>query len=377
MTIILSVILTVILIIAGLFIYWSPGKVRPLTDQTGKPIPASISEKTFLEINGTRQGMFIKGIDSTKPVLLFLHGGPAMPEYAISREYATVMEKYFVVCWWDQRGSGLSFQGNISPDVITAEQIVNDTRQVTNYLRDRFKKDKIYLLGHSWGSYIGIKAALATPELYHAYIAVAQLTNQIESEKEAYRYMLANYKKVGKHKMVKKLENIPLLSMNTMPDEYRGLRDAMMHEQGIGTTHKMRSVISGIFMPVNKNPEYTLIEKINLWRGKWSDNSTRMWNQMLADDISSSITKLDLPVYFIHGIYDYTVSYKLAKLYFETLEAPMKGFYTFEYSAHSPIFEEPPRWQRIIEEDILQGKVQFADKRLILPMNKGFSLRSK
>lgn len=377
MTIILSVILTVILIITGLFLYWSPGKVKPLTDQTGKLIPGSISEKTFIEINGTRQGMFIKGIDSTKPVLLFLHGGPAMPEYAISREYTNVLEKYFVVCWWDQRGSGLSFQANNSSDTITAEQIVDDTRQVANYLRERFKQDKIFLLGHSWGSYIGIKAASATPELYHAYIGVAQLTNQIESERDAYRYMLANYKKDGRHKMVKKLENIPLLTMNTMPDEYRGLRDAMMHELGIGTTHKMRSIISGIFMPINKYPEYTIKEKINLWRGKWSDNSTRMWNQMLADDITSSIIKLDIPVYFMHGIYDYTVSYKLAKIYFETLEAPMKGFYTFEYSAHSPIFEEPPMWQRIIEEDILKGKVQFADERLILPMNEDFSLWSK
>ena len=104
---------------------------------------------------------------------------------------------------------------------------------VTNYLRSRFKQDKIYLLGHSWGSYVGIRAAVATPELYHAYIAVAQLTRQMESEREAYSYMLANYQQAGKRKMVSRMQKIPLLQMNTMPAEYRGLRDAMMHEQGI------------------------------------------------------------------------------------------------------------------------------------------------
>ncbi len=95
------------------------------------------------------------------------------------------------------------------------------------------------------------------------------------------------------------------------------VRDEAMHVLGIGTTHDMRSVISGIFLPVWQERAYTLGEKVNIWRGKWSDNSRNLWNQMMATNITIEVPKLDIPVYFLHGIYDYTVSYTEAKSYFE------------------------------------------------------------
>ena len=123
----------------------------------------------------------------------------------------------------------------------------------------------------------------------------------------------------------------------------------------------MKSVVSGIFLPSWKCPEYTLSEKVNIWRGKWSASSTNMWNQMIAADLTAKVLKLDIPVYFFHGIYDYTCSYTLAKDYFEKLQAPLKGFYTFEQSAHSPLFEEPEKMQLILQKDVLAGGNNLAD----------------
>jgi pimeloyl-ACP methyl ester carboxylesterase len=152
--------------------------------------------------------------------------------------------------------------------------------------------------------------------------------------------------------------------MDSMPPEYRAIRDAAMHSLGIGTTHNMRSVVTGIFLPVMESREYTLGEKINIWRGKWSVYSTNMWNQeVLATDLTARVTKLDIPVYFFSGIYDYTVSRTLARDYFLKLQAPMKGFYTFEQSAHSPMFEEPDKIQRILEQDVLAGANNLADTK--------------
>ena len=137
-----------------------------------------------------------------------------------------------------------------------------------------------------------------------------------------------------------------------------------MHSLGIGTTHNMRSVVTGIFLPVMESREYTLGEKINIWRSKWSVYSTNMWNQeVLATDLTASVTKLDIPVYFFSGIFDYTVSHTLAKNYFQKLQAPVKGFYTFEQSAHSPMFEEPDKIQRILEQDVLAGANNLADAK--------------
>jgi pimeloyl-ACP methyl ester carboxylesterase len=68
------------------------------------------------------------------------------------------------------------------------------------------------------------------------------------------------------------------------------------------------------------------------------------------------------PAYFLHGIHDYTVNYSLARSYCDRLEAPLKGFYTFASSAHSPMFEEPDRMNRILREDVLTGSTGLADR---------------
>ena len=124
----------------------------------------------------------------------------------------------------------------------------------------------------------------------------------------------------------------------------------------------MKSVISGIFLPSLQSREYTLSEKINLWRGKSSSGVSSLWDEMTTTDLSKEVTELDLPVYFFHGIHDYTVNYTLAKDYFEQIQAPVKGFYTFEQSAHSPIFEEPEKVQKILMDDILVGTNSLADR---------------
>jgi pimeloyl-ACP methyl ester carboxylesterase len=355
--------LVVVCVFGAVGVLWvlSTGAPTPFRDQNGKTLAGSISEKLHVNINGVEQGMFIRGKDETKPVLLFLHGGPGMPEFAISQNYPAVLENYFVVCWWEQRGSGLSFSTDIPQGTLTEEQLVSDTVAVTNYLRARFGQDKIYLMAHSGGTFFGIQAAARAPELYHAYIGVAQISQQLDSEKLAYKYMIEQFTAGGNSAMVAKLEKISLPEMNVMPASYRALRDEAMHSLGIGTTHKMKSVVSGIFMPIMLSRVYTLGEKINIWRGKWSAASTNMWNDLLATDVTTKVPKLDIPVYFMSGIYDYTVSYALAKDYFEKLQAPMKGFYTFQHSAHSPLFEEPENMAQILLQDVLTRKNTLAD----------------
>ena len=361
MLIVVSILLAGILILVSVLLAWSPGKPEPFLDENGQPQAGSISEKIFVDINGIKQGMFMKSKDSTNPVLLFLHGGPGMPEYWLTQRYPTGLENYFTVVWWEQRGAGLSYSADIPPETMTAEQFVNDTIAVTNYLRDRFGKEKIYLMAHSWGSYIGIQAAAREPDLYYAYIGVGQISHQIQSEQLAYQYALAYYKKNGNTDMVRKLEAAPPTLTVPLPTAYDALRDSYMHGAGIGTTRDMNSVITGIFLPSWQFREYTLSEKINLWRGKMFSRGFGLWDKMQITDMSQQVTKIKIPVYFLHGAYDYTCAYPLAKEYFEKLDAPVKGFYTFEQSAHSPMFEEPEKVQKILLEDVINGTNSMAD----------------
>jgi pimeloyl-ACP methyl ester carboxylesterase len=359
MVVMLCVLLACLLTPVGVLFLLSPGKPIPFVDENGTPVVGSISEKIRVTINGVEQGMFIKGKDAAQPVLLYLHGG--MPEYFLTQQYPTGLEDYFTVVWWEQRGSGLSYSASIPPETMTLEQMISDTLEVTNYLRQRFGQKKIYLMAHSGGTFIGIQAAARAPERYAAYIGVAQMSHQLKSERLAYEYMLQQFQKTGNLDMVRRLEAAPVTMTDGTPDAYLALRDGAMHSLGVGTTHDMKSVITGIFFPSLTSREYTLIEKVNMWRGKSRSGVSSLWDEMLATDLSKQVPELALPVYFLEGAYDYTCSYTEAQSYFDKLKAPTKGFYRFEKSAHSPIFEEPEKALKIVREDILTGTNSLAD----------------
>lgn len=351
------------ILLLSVLLFKSPGKVTPFLDENGNVLENSISEKTFVNINGVKQGMFIRGENVDNPVLLFVHGGPGMPEYFLTEKYRTDLEKHFTVCYWEQRGAGLSYSSKLSANDITVSQLVSDTSAVAKYLRERFVKDKIYLLCHSWGSFIGIQSAAANPELYYAYIGMGQITDQVKSERLAYDYMLKQYTADGNNKMVNKLKKYDIHNDISFEKLFSSsLREEAMHELGIGTMHNMKSVVSGIFFPVMNCSAYTVSEKINIWRAKaFLNSSTYLRQEMLDTDISSTITELKIPTYFISGTNDYTVNYKLSKEYLKKIKAPVKGFYLFKNSAHSPLFEEPEHFINIMINDVLTGGVSCAD----------------
>ncbi|MGD9959380.1 alpha/beta fold hydrolase [Nocardioides sp.] len=349
--------------LAALLPWWRPGSTEPFLDDNGHRLPQSISEKLSVPVNGVLQGMVIRGENTSNPVLLWVHGGPGMPDYPLTQQYPTDLEDLFTVVWWDQRGAALSYASDIPPETMTIEQFIDDTLTVTDYLRDRFDQDQIYLLGHSWGSFIALQAAARSPERFKAYLGMAQTVYQLESEKIAHDYMLAAYKKRRDAGMVRDLERAPVTMSTGTPEAYLKLRDSAMHRLGIGTTHDMTSVITGIFLASWRFRGYTLREKVRLWRGRAFSRSFGLWDQLIRADLRETVPALQIPVYFLEGKYDYTCVTSLARDYFEKLQAPVKGFYVFDNSAHSPLLEEPRAAHRILEHDVLAGATTLADLR--------------
>jgi pimeloyl-ACP methyl ester carboxylesterase len=347
--------------LTGLLAWWSPGTTAPFLDADGHRVPGSISEKLSVPINGIQQGMVVRGQDVTNPVLLWVHGGPGMPDYPLTQDYPTGLEDLFTIVWWDQRGAALSYDADIAPESMTIDQFVDDTLAVTDYLRDRFGRDKIYLLGHSWGSVIAIQAAARAPDRYAAYLGMGQIVHQLASEKLAYDYMLDAYRERGDTDMVRKLEAAPVTMEGGTPEAYLKVRDTAMHQLGVGTTHDMTSVITGIFLASWQFRGYTLREKVDLWRGRAFSRRFGLWEQLLDADLRETVPALEVPVYFLEGKYDYTTVTALAREYFKQLQAPVKGFYVFENSAHSALLEEPDSAHRVIERDVLQGATTLTD----------------
>jgi len=347
--------------ILAVLLFWSwPGRPQPFLDERGHPLPGAISEKMRVSINGVEQGMFLKARDRTRPVLLYLHGG--MPEYILTQRYPTGLEAEFVVCWWEQRGAGLSYRPGTPPESVTVEQLVADTLALTDDLRRRFGQDRIYLMGHSGGSFLGMHAVARAPGLYHAFIGVAQMANQLRSEVRAYDYMLGRCRAERRAALARKLEAAPVTLEAGVPPAYLRVRDEAMHALGVGTMRDMRSVFAGLVLPSLQHRDYTLEEKLNFWCGKVATGVSTMWQEMLATDLAERVPAVGVPVYFLHGVHDYTCTYAEASTYFDRLTAPLKGFYTFSSSAHCPMFEEPGTFMAILREDVLTGTNRLADR---------------
>jgi len=126
--------------------------------------------------------------------------------------------------------------------------------------------------------------------------------------------------------------------------------------------HQMKSIIRDVFIPAWTCRAYTLGEKFRIWKSKFSFlPGTGLHNELLGSDYRELVPGLEVPVYFLSGAYDYTVNIDLARGYHDQIKAPLKGFYTFEHSAHSPLFEEPDRCREILTRDVLQGRNDLAD----------------
>lgn len=319
-----------------------------------------LREKIFVEINGSQQGMFLQSENEGNPVLLFLHGGPGSPEVAFNEKYPSGLEKLFTVCWWEQRGSGISYRSSITPQEMTIEQMIADAVTVTKYLCKRFGKEKVYVMGHSWGSLLGVLTVQKHPALFHAYIGVGQVAQQDRSERLAYRYMLEEFRKANDQKMVRKLEKYFLDQGGPVSNAYLGVRSEGMMKLHIGVMRKMSSMMECVSIVLGYNG-YSLLEKFKFAKGS-SFSLKYLWDRVLEMDLIQQVPELQVPVYILQGKYDYQVSYVVAGDFLKALNAPVKGFYTFENSAHSPCFEEPEKMREILSTDVRTGQTSLADQ---------------
>jgi pimeloyl-ACP methyl ester carboxylesterase len=344
-----GIIIILVLLFFLVLIIQSPGKPRPLLDKNGKTEQGSIAIIETVKINEIDQKIIIRGRDTTKPVLLYLHGGPGSPEFPFVRQFNSGIENLFIVCYWDQRGSGLSYSRGIPAETMTLSQFVEDTREVTKYLIRKFNRQKIYLLGHSWGTILGSFTVNKYYEYYHAFLSVGQVAQQERSEIISYNFVLGKARELNDKRAIRSLLKIgspPYLNPGESIDNMMTERKYVTKYGGaVKNGNFYTAAVKALFCC----REYTLKDKINYMKGmKFTLN--HFWNLVMKSDLFQDIPSQKIPVYIMQGKYDYQTVYSVAKEYFDSLQAPKKKFYTFENSAHSPIFEEPEKFEKILKE---------------------------
>lgn len=351
----------IVVIMLGLAVtFWfkSPGTADPITCVNGKTLPGSISVIEKVVIGGQEQVLIIRGADRTKPVMLYLHGGPGSPEFAYLKKMNRAIEKDFVMVYWEQRGAGKSWSKEVPAKSMNLPQLISDTRQLSLMLAKRFKKDKIYLMGHSWGSLLGILTAYHYPGLYYAYFGTGQVCSQYSAEKTGYEWVMKQAISNQDRHVISVLSKMPVpdsLANVAAWIDYISVERNFVAQFGGGVLHDRKGMMKLVKMIIN-TPEYTVSEKLNFVKsGLFSVRY--LWPSVIRSNLFQEIDTMRIPVYIFQGKYDYQTPGVLVKSFFDRLKAPKKEFYIFEHSAHSPMLEEPERFNSIVRGIIQRQEI--------------------
>jgi pimeloyl-ACP methyl ester carboxylesterase len=315
--------------------------------------PNGIEKLVAIQIDGTTQWLSIRGTNLANPILLFLHGGPGSPEMPIDWTFQRPWEDYFTVVQWDQRGAGKTYAANDPKTVgptMTAERMTSDAEAIVRYLQTTYHKPKIFLLGHSWGSVLGVNLAQRHPDWFYAYVGVGQMVNMRKSEELGYAFDVAQA--AGSHNAAAQQE---LAAIAPYPG------DAPMTFARIGVQRKWLNFFGGLAYGRSSfdfedgarklSPDYTQAELDRIDAGGLF-SLEHLLPQVMAMNFDRTTT-FGCPIVMFVGRHDYAVNHDVTADWFATIAAPSKKLVWFEDSAHLPMQEEPGRFLVRLVSDVL------------------------
>lgn len=321
-----------------------------------------VEDNRAIPINGTQQWISVRGKDRRNPILLVLHGGPGSPEMPDDWTSQTPWEDFFTVVEWDQRGAGKTYSLNdpkIIEPTMTLPQMVSDTEQVIEYLRNTYGKRKIILLGHSWGSVLGVTVAQRHPDWLYAYVGVGQLINTIQNEREGYDFAMSEAKVHNNAEAIKDLEAIAPYPGDT----------ATLSLQKIGAQRKWLMYYGGLAWGRKDfkwdadawelSPDYTEKDLDAVDAGS-AFSITNLLTTFMQVNLEQT-TKFRCPIFLFVGRHDYTTSHTLAEEWFRRVSAPQKELVWFDDASHMIMQEEPGRFLKHLVEDIRPLAVKSGD----------------
>lgn len=351
----------------------SSGSQKPFKDEAGNVLPNSIALDEHKEINGVPQRLVIRGADMNNPVLLRVHGGPGSNHNpGFSQMAGTDLEDIFVVCYWDQRGSGPAYTVETPDSTITLSQIVDDGIAVSTYLKERFKKDKIYVEGYSWGTTVSSYMAQKRPDLFHAYIGIGQMGNQLLSEQLSYDFSLQKALEANDTASVRKLKAIgrppyatneemieavnverPISIKYTLRPQFDNKEEEQEEVEEEGELEFLMKFLLNENISFKMKKEYFFGQE----EEEEEDNTPGfrlLWPTCTNINLMRDIPEWQIPVYILQGEHDHSTEVSVAKAYFDSLNAPIKKWYTFEDAWHIPIFQDPQKYRDIMLNEVLK-----------------------
>jgi proline iminopeptidase len=328
----------------------APFSTAPFKGGDGQPALGSVAETHFLTLGGVTQWVMIRGRDAKNPVLVIVHGGPGMSETALFRSTNAALEDAFTVVYWDQRGAGRSLDRRADPSVLTVDRFVDDLGELVAFLGTRLGKAKVTLLGHSWGSVLGVLYAQRHPDKVCAYVGVGQVADMAASEAASYAFTLEQARKRGNARARKALEAI-----GAPPHEPKALQVQRRWLMAFGGGFGDHLSFAKLLWRTISAPEGSILDVPRLIEGA-NYSLGPLWPQLIAVDLQNHTT-FKVPVFLILGRKDMQVVASVAAEWFERIEAPSKQLFWLEESGHFAPFEEPLAFNRILVEHVRAAAV--------------------
>ena len=330
----------------------SHGYTPAINDEDGQPRPGSVAALERTNVGGVDQWLLFRGEDTTRPIILFVHGGPGSAEIALSRSLRASLEKHAVVVTWDQRGAGKSYSALEPRSEMTVSRLVDDLRHVARLATTVFHQTKVILVGHAWGSALGVLAVQKYPELFSAYVGISQVTDMAESERRSYAWALSEAEKAEDVTSMRKLREMGAPPYTgdwlTKLTNQRGVLAQLggeIHADVAGTRGRVSKAI-------NSAPEYTLGDRANFYRGLL-DSLRLLWPALLELDLPAQAPRLEVPVFLVEGRHDHEIDPELAEAYLNGLQAPSKELVWFEGSGHLPYIEQSHEFNEMLVRRVL------------------------
>lgn len=303
--------------------------------------PTGIQESYKTAIGGIDQWLNVRGQDRSNPIILFVHGGPAAPITPTMWEFQRPIEEYFTVVHWDQRGAGKTLLESDPEKVaptIRIERYVDDAIEVAEYVRKRYGKRKLILVGHSWGTVVGMGAALKRPDLFHAYVGIGQVISTRENERISYEYAVEQAKLHKNDEALKELASIAPYP-GTEPITRERIIVARKWPQHYGGLSAFRSNSTYYFNGPLLSPDYDAAQVKAIDQGSLFTLG-RLLPEFVKVDFSQ-VSTFPIPVVMFLGRHDYTTPTAPTVAWLSQVKAPSKGAVWFERSAHMVPWEEP------------------------------------
>jgi len=319
--------------------------------RTFRDKPQAIAMLEPVTLGGMEQWILIRGENSANPILLWLHGGPGSPQMPLAHQFDKQLEKYFVVVHWDQRGAGKSNPRGFDEGTMTFEQFLSDAHELTQYLQQRLGQEKIYLLGHSWGTHLGLQLVSEHPEDYHAYLGVSQVVDNVRAVEVAYTWLESE---MTRHGDEAGLEN--LAEIGHPPYTHAQYRQFAPLVDGYGGSFDWpfwRLTLIGL-----QAREYTVMDYPRMLNGMTRGGKPlHQGGEMLRVNFIEEVPTIAVPVFFLHGALDYNTPLALVEVYFQVLDAPYKEMIIFEEAAHTPFLADTDGFNQAVirARDIVEG----------------------